>query len=61
MRREVFERDLGSLSNWDGNRYHLDHRVPHSRGGDNSVRNLRVVEKRKNLRKGAKMPTFWDS
>jgi hypothetical protein len=34
--------------------------VPFSRGGDNSLRNLRVIEKHKNLRKGGKMPGLWD-
>jgi HNH endonuclease len=61
IRREVIARDLTSKGlKWDRSKHHLDHIVPFSRGGDNSARNLRVVDKDKNLRKGAKMPGFWD-
>ena len=61
IRREVIARDLTSKGlKWDPAKHHIDHMVPFSRGGDNSVRNLRVIEKRKNLRKGGKMPGFWD-
>lgn len=61
VRQQVIARDLTSKGlKWDPSKYHIDHRVPFSRGGDNSLRNLRVVEKEKNLRKGDKMPSFWD-
>jgi hypothetical protein len=61
VRRAVIARDLTSKGlNWNRAKYHIDHIVPFSRGGDNSVRNLRVIEKQKNLRKGGKMPGFWD-
>lgn len=61
VRRNVIERDLTSKGlAWDPAKYHIDHLVPYSRGGDHSERNLRVVEKRKNLAKGSKMPTFTD-
>lgn len=61
VRRKVIERDLTSKGlEWNPAKYHIDHHVPYSRGGDHSVRNLRVIEKRKNLRKGAKMPGFRD-
>jgi hypothetical protein len=61
VRREVIARDLVSKGlKWDPARHHIDHVVPFSRGGDNSARNLRVVEKQKNLRKGSKMPSFLD-
>ena len=61
IRQEVIARDLTSRGfKWDSKRYHIDHIVPFSRGGDNSPRNLRVIEKHKNLRKGGKMPGFWD-
>ena len=61
VRREVIARDLTSKGlKWDPAKYHIDHTVPFSRGGDNSARNLRVIEKRKNLRKGGKMPGFRD-
>ena len=61
VRREVIARDLTSKGlKWDPVKYHIDHMVPFSRGGDNSARNLRVIEKKKNLRKGGKMPGLWD-
>lgn len=40
--------------------YHIDHFVPHVRGGSNRARNLRLIRKEENLRKGAKMPTLWE-
>lgn len=61
VRREVIARDLTSKGlKWDPAKYHIDHMVPFSRGGDSSPRNLRVIEKQKNMRKGSKMPGFWD-
>jgi hypothetical protein len=61
IRQEVIERDLTSKGlKWDPGKHHIDHLVPFSRGGDHSAKNLRVIEKNKNLRKGGKMPGFWD-
>ena len=61
IRRQVIDRDLTSNGlKWDASKYHIDHTVPFSRGGDHSARNLRVVDKRKNLRKGGKMPRLFD-
>ncbi len=61
VRRAVIARDLTSKGlKWDPAKYHIDHVVPFSRGGDNSIRNLRVIENQENLRKGDKMPGFWD-
>jgi len=61
IRQQVIARDLTSKGQkWDSTKHHIDHLVPFSRGGDNSVRNLRVIEKHKNLRKGGKMPGLWD-
>jgi HNH endonuclease len=61
IRRQVIARDLTSKGlDWDPAKYHIDHIVPFSRGGDNSLRNLRVVQKGENLRKGGKMPSFWE-
>lgn len=57
VRAAVIARDLKSKGlEWDPEKYHFDHIVPFSRGGDNSVRNLKIKEKHKNLSKGAKMP-----
>ena len=61
VRRQVIARDLTSKGlKWDPSKYHIDHTVPFSRGGDNSLKNLRVVDKEKNLLKGGKMPSFRD-
>ena len=58
IRDAVIARDLTSKGlKWDAAKYHIDHKVPFSKGGDNSVRNLCVVEKHKNLSKGNKMPS----
>lgn len=59
VRAAVIARDLKGEP-FDGTRYHLDHIVPVSRGGDHSVENLRVVPREENLRKGNQMPGFWD-
>lgn len=61
VRRAVIARDLERKGlTWDANKYHIDHIVPFSKGGDNSIRNLRVEPKAKNLRKGNKMPGLRD-
>src|SRR6266404_168828 len=57
VRDAVIARDLTAKGlKWDSTKYHIDHKVPFSKGGDNSMRNLCVVEKHKNLSKGNKMP-----
>lgn len=61
IRRAVIARDLTSKGlTWDPIKYHIDHIVPLSRGGDHSVRNLRVIEREKNLRRRhyASIPRF---
>ena len=61
IRRAVIKRDLTDKGEkWNPAIHHIDHLVPFSKGGDNSLRNLRVIEKRKNLSKGAKMPGLRD-
>jgi hypothetical protein len=61
IRQQVIARDLTSKGlKWDPANYHIDHVVPYSRYGDHSLKNLRVVEKTKNLRKGRKMPGIVD-
>jgi hypothetical protein len=58
VKRKVLDRDL-VLADED-QEMHLDHIVPLSKGGDSSVQNLRLISKKKNLKKGAKMPRPWD-
>jgi 5-methylcytosine-specific restriction endonuclease McrA len=61
LRREVIDRDLTSKGlKWDPTKYHIDHVVPFSKGGDHSARNLRVLERTKNLQKAGKMPGLRD-
>lgn len=59
VRRAVIARDLKGVP-FDPKIHHLDHIVPFSKGGDNSVENLRVVSKTENLRRGASMPKLKD-
>ncbi len=61
VRRQVIARDLTSKGlKWDSTEHHIDHVVPFSRGGDNSLKNLRVIEKQRNLRKGGRVPGLLD-
>jgi hypothetical protein len=54
-RRAVIKRDLKD-EKFDPEKHHIDHVWPFSRGGSHTVDNLRVIEKKRNLRKGAKRP-----
>lgn len=58
-RREVIARDLKG-EEFDSSKHHIDHVWPHARGGSNTSDNLRVIEKEKNLQKGAKRPGLRD-
>ena len=58
-RRAVIARDLKG-EKYDSKKHHIDHVWPHSRGGSHTKDNLRVIEKKKNLQKGAKRPGFRD-
>ena len=58
-KRAVIERDLPG-GGYDPQVHHIDHVWPHSKGGSNTTDNLRVIEKRRNLRKGAKRPGLRD-
>jgi 5-methylcytosine-specific restriction endonuclease McrA len=51
----VIARDLKG-EKYDSRKHHIDHVWPFSGGGSHTVDNLRVIERRKNLRKGAKRP-----
>lgn len=56
-KRAVIERHLEKTGEeYDPQKHHIDHRWPHKRGGSNTADNLRVIEKKKNLQKGAKRP-----
>lgn len=59
VKRAVLERDLRG-ERYDSKHHHLDHIVPYSKGGDTSVENLRVLSRKANLQKGAKMPQVKD-
>jgi len=52
-----FERKGGK---YDSSKHHFDHIWPFSRGGSHSLENVRIIEKRMNLRKGARNPRFRD-
>ena len=58
-KRAVIERDLPG-GGYDPRLHHIDHIYPHSRGGSNTRDNLRVIEKKRNLQKGAKRPGLRD-
>jgi hypothetical protein len=59
VRRAVIARDLKG-EKFDPEKHHIDHVWPHSKGGSNTSDNLRVIEKKKNLQKGAKRPRMRD-
>jgi hypothetical protein len=55
IRRAVIERDLKG-EHFDPRIHHIDHIWPFSKGGSHTIDNLRVIERTKNLRKGATRP-----
>ena len=55
VKRAVITRDLKDAE-YDPATHHIDHVWPFSRGGSHTTDNLRVIEKKKNLKKGAKRP-----
>jgi 5-methylcytosine-specific restriction endonuclease McrA len=58
-RRAVIARDLKG-ERYDPTKHHVDHVWPFARGGSHTADNLRVIEKKKNLQKGAKRPKLRD-
>lgn len=59
VRRAVIDRDLKG-EKFDPRKHHVDHVWPFARGGSHTTDNLRVIEKKKNLQKGAKRPRIRD-
>jgi hypothetical protein len=55
VKRAVIARDLKG-EEYDSAKHHIDHVWPFSKGGSNTTDNLRVIEKERNLKKGAKRP-----
>lgn len=55
-RRAVIARDLKGEKFDPQKHHHVDHVWPFARGGSHTVDNLRVIDKAKNLKKGAKRP-----
>ncbi len=60
VRRAVIRRDLGDEKRFNSKIHAIDHRVPFSRWGDNSVDNLRVLTRTENAKKRDRMPTRKD-
>ena len=58
-RRAVVARDLKG-EKFDSQKHHVDHVWPFAKGGSHTADNLRVIEKKKNLQKGAKRPRMRD-
>jgi len=59
VKHAVIARDLKG-EQYDSKKHHLDHVWPFALGGSHTTDNLRVLEKRKNLQKGAKRPRLRD-
>jgi hypothetical protein len=55
VRLAVIERDLKG-ERFDPQTHHIDHVWPFAMGGSHTIDNLRVIEKRSNLQKGARRP-----
>jgi hypothetical protein len=60
VRKAVLRRDLGQERRYDSRLHAIDHRVPYSKGGENTVDNLRVLGRVENARKRDRMPTRQD-
>jgi hypothetical protein len=58
-RRAVIARDLKG-EKFNSQKHHVDHVWPFARGGSHTADNLRVIDKKKNLQKGAKRPRMRD-
>jgi 5-methylcytosine-specific restriction endonuclease McrA len=59
VKRTLIARDMRG-TDYNSDAYHIDHILPHSRGGSNTMDNLRILSKSENLRKGARKPKLRD-
>jgi hypothetical protein len=60
LKKQVIARHFkGREHEYDPKKHHIDHKWPFARGGSHTRDNLRVMERAKNLRKGAKRPGLW--
>jgi len=59
IRKAVIARDLKG-ARFNPRRHHVDHVWPFSKGGSHTLDNLRVVDKKENLKKGSKRPRLRD-
>jgi hypothetical protein len=57
IRASVIARDLGDEP-FDSTKHHIDHIWPFSKGGSHKPENLRVIDKTKNLKTGARPSKF---
>jgi len=59
VKRAVIARDLKG-EQYDSKKHHIDHVWAFSRRGSHTTDNLRVIDKQRNLKKGAKRPRIWE-
>ena len=60
VKRRVIAKHVARGGTYDPDEHHIDHTFPFSRGGSNTEDNLRVIPRKKNLKKGAKLPSLLD-
>jgi hypothetical protein len=60
VKRNVIAKHLAKGSTYDPHEHQIDHTFPFAKGGSNTEDNLRVIPKKKNLKKGAKLPSIFD-
>lgn len=58
-KRKAIARYERSGRRYDPRKHHIDHIIPHARGGGNKADNLRVLESERNLAKSDRSP-WWD-
>jgi len=60
VKRQVISKHIKKTGRYDPKEEHIDHIVPFAKGGSHTEDNLRVIPKKKNLKKGKKMPSPTD-